>query len=75
MASRATISRSIGATEGQNLIETPGDPDHTQETVEFLGRELSVRQYREACNNLRDFFAILRTWAKDEKKDEEEAQS
>ena len=72
MASRTTISRSIGATKGRDQVNTPGDLDHTQETVEFLGREFSASEYRETCNNLKDFFAILRTWAKNEE-DEEEA--
>jgi hypothetical protein len=71
MASRTTISRSIGAKEDQKLAETR-DLDHTQESVEFLGREFSASEYRETCNNLKDFFAILRTWAKNEE-DEEEA--
>ncbi|MCX7661471.1 MAG: hypothetical protein N2Z79_02160 [Candidatus Omnitrophica bacterium] len=44
---------------------------------ELYGRPISEEEYKEICQNLREFFSILREWVEDEerRKNDEQEQS
>ena len=72
MLVRRPVGQEHGDELGQRESVSFGQAGNREDTITFLGREYSRMEYQAICENLAEYFAILRTWQEKENSSEEE---